>query len=196
MSCTSALIDAVQRWCELQKMWMCVRVMSQLLPYIVTFIPLIHFSLSTLLRWCSLFNADLALSVTMTAISTLLSVIVMPLNILFYCKFAYDADIVQSLDFRSLFVALGVVISAISLGLLASAKIHSYRFNILANRLGNYAGLSLVAFSALVSNTGGETKIWEHSWKFYVGVMLPCVAGLILANIMTTACNINKPERV
>ncbi len=147
-------------------------------------------------RWCSLFNADLALSVTLTAISTLLSVIIMPLNILFYCKFAYDADIVQSLDFRSLFVALGVVISAISLGLVASAKIHSYRFNILANKLGNYAGLSLVAFSALVSNTGGETKIWEHSWQFYVGVMLPCVAGLIIANIMTTACNLNKPERV
>ena len=120
----------------------------------------------------------------------------MPLNILFYCKYAYDEDVLQSLDFNSLFIALAVVISAIFFGLLASAKIHSYRFNILANRLGNYAGLSLVAFSALISNTGGETKIWEHSWQFYVGVMLPCVVGLLIANIMTTACNLNKPERV
>lgn len=39
--------------------------------------------------WCSLFNADLALSVTMTAISTLLSVVMLPLicftfRIIFY----------------------------------------------------------------------------------------------------------------
>ena len=82
-----------------------------------------------------MFNADLALSVTMTAISTLISVILMPANLLLYCNTAYDADVVKSLDFDSLFIALTVVISAISLGLFASAKIHSYRFNILANKV-------------------------------------------------------------
>lgn len=81
-----------------------------------------------------MFNADLALSVTMTAISTLLSVFLMPANLLIYCKYAYDADVVESLDFNSLFIALSVVISAIGLGLFASGKIHSYRFNILANK--------------------------------------------------------------
>mmetsp|Transcript_35467 Transcript_35467/g.63927 ORF Transcript_35467/g.63927 Transcript_35467/m.63927 type:complete len:407 (+) Transcript_35467:212-1432(+) len=146
--------------------------------------------------WCSIFNADLALSVTMTAISTLLSVILMPLNLLFYCKYAYEADVVQSLDFNSLFVALTVVISAIGLGLAASAKVHSYRFNILANRLGSYAGVSLVAYSALMSNTGGETQIWEHSWQFYVGVMLPCLVGLFMSNILTSFLSLKKPERV
>lgn len=146
--------------------------------------------------WCSIFNADLALSVTMTAISTLLSVVLMPLNLLLYCKYAYEADVVQSLDFNSLFVALTVVISAIGLGLAASARVHSYRFNIFANRVGNYAGVSLVAYSALMSNTGGETQVWEHSWKFYVGVMLPCVAGLVVANMLTSCVSLNKPERV
>ena len=121
-----------------------------------------------------MFNADLALSVTMTAISTLLSVVLMPLNLLLYCQYAYEADVVQSLDFNSLFIALTIVISAIGLGLGASAKVHSFRFNILANKIGNYAGVALVAYSALMSNTGGETQVWEHSWQFYVGVMLPC----------------------
>mmetsp|Transcript_17104 Transcript_17104/g.36941 ORF Transcript_17104/g.36941 Transcript_17104/m.36941 type:complete len:415 (-) Transcript_17104:345-1589(-) len=146
--------------------------------------------------WCSMFNADLALSVTMTAISTLLSVVLMPLNLLVYCKYAYEADVVQSLDFNSLFIALAVVISAIGLGLLASAKVHSYRFNILANKMGSYAGVSLVAYSALMSNTGGETQIWEHSWQFYVGVMLPCLLGLLVSNILTTFLSLKKPERV
>eukprot|EP00581_Thalassiosira_minuscula_P001643 CAMPEP_0183739086 /NCGR_PEP_ID=MMETSP0737-20130205/56175_1 /TAXON_ID=385413 /ORGANISM="Thalassiosira miniscula, Strain CCMP1093" /LENGTH=420 /DNA_ID=CAMNT_0025973789 /DNA_START=353 /DNA_END=1615 /DNA_ORIENTATION=- len=150
--------------------------------------------------WCSMFNADLALSVTMTAISTLLSVILMPLNLLLYCKYAFnnvdDDLVVQSLDFNSLFIALTVVISAIGLGLFASAKVHSYRFNILANKLGSYAGVSLVAYSALMSNTGGETQIWEHSWQFYVGVALPCCVGLLVANILTSFLSLKKPERV
>lgn len=146
--------------------------------------------------WCSMFNADLALSVTMTAISTLLSVVLMPLNLLLYCQYAYEADVVQSLDFNSLFIALTIVISAIGLGLGASAKVHSFRFNILANKIGNYAGVALVAYSALMSNTGGETQVWEHSWQFYVGVMLPCCVGLVVSNILTSFLSLEKPERV
>lgn len=145
--------------------------------------------------WCSIFNADLALSVTMTAISTLLSVVLMPLNLLVYCRYAYAADVVHSLDFRSLFVALAVVVSAVGLGLGASARVHSYRFNILANRLGSGAGVGLVAYSALVS-TGGETRVWEHGWRFYVGVLLPCLAGLAAANVLTSCVSLKKPERV
>eukprot|EP00573_Skeletonema_grethae_P008936 CAMPEP_0201692368 /NCGR_PEP_ID=MMETSP0578-20130828/5276_1 /ASSEMBLY_ACC=CAM_ASM_000663 /TAXON_ID=267565 /ORGANISM="Skeletonema grethea, Strain CCMP 1804" /LENGTH=424 /DNA_ID=CAMNT_0048177729 /DNA_START=441 /DNA_END=1712 /DNA_ORIENTATION=+ len=151
--------------------------------------------------WCSIFNADLALSVTMTAISTLLSVVLMPANLLIYSKYAFDHEddtIVESLDFNSLFIALTVVISAIGLGLFASAKVHSYKFNIYANKLGNYAGISLVVFSALLSNTsgGGDQKIWNHEWQFYVGVMLPCLGGLCLSNLLTTFVSLNKPERV
>mmetsp|Transcript_4047 Transcript_4047/g.8995 ORF Transcript_4047/g.8995 Transcript_4047/m.8995 type:complete len:401 (+) Transcript_4047:345-1547(+) len=146
--------------------------------------------------WCSMFNADLALSVTMTAISTLASVILMPANLLLYCKFSYEADVVQSLDFNSLFIALTVVISAIGMGLFASAKIHSYRFNIFANKIGNYAGVSLVAFSALMSNTQGDTQIWEHTWQFYVAVMIPLLAALLIANALTSLLKMEKPERV
>ena len=137
----------------------------------------------------------------MTAISTLLSVVLMPANLLIYSRYAFDRQddtIVESLDFNSLFIALTVVISAIGLGLFASAKVHSYKFNIYANKLGNYAGISLVAFSALLSNTsgGGDQKIWNHNWEFYVGVMLPCLGGLLLSNLLTTFMSLNKPERV
>lgn len=71
----------------------------------------------------------------MTAISTLMSVLLMPANLLLYCNASYDADVVQSIDFNSLFIALTVVISAVGMGLFASAKVHSYRFNIFANRV-------------------------------------------------------------
>ena len=150
-----------------------------------------------------MFNADLALSVTMTAISTLLSTIMLPLNLLVYTSFSYEADVVSSLDWMSLFIALGVVIGAIGLGLMASAKVHSHRFNRMANACGNVSGIALVVFSATLSNSGAEDlegeaapKIWSHDWIFYVGVALPCVLGLAISNILTSFCKLRKPERV
>lgn len=162
--------------------------------------------------FCSTFNADLALSVIMTAISTLMSVVLMPLNLLVYSRYAFadanvveensDAEeeggnaVVQSIDFMALFISLSVVISAIGLGLLASAKVHSYKFNILANRLGNCAGVALVGYSVFMSNTGGQTSMWEHPWQFYVGVALPCLAGLVIGNVLSSLLQLKKPERV
>ena len=132
----------------------------------------------------------------MTAISTLLSVIMLPLNLLFYTRFSYEDDVVSSLDWVSLFVALAVVISAIGLGLFASAKIRSHYFNKIANRCGNFAGLALVVFSATMSNTGGDSKLWEHHWTYYASVAAPCILGLIIANILTSFVQLAKPERV
>lgn len=147
--------------------------------------------------WCSMFNGDLALSVTMTAVSTILSCITLPANLLLYSKFSYDDDVVASLDWPSLFTALVIVIGAITLGLICSAKLHSHNFNAMANKLGNIAGISLVIFSGAMSNTGGEeSRIWNRDWEFYVGVAFPCLAGLLIANVMTAVFKLNKPERV
>lgn len=147
--------------------------------------------------WCSMFNADLALSVTMTAISTLLSIIMLPANLLLYSRFSYNDDVIQMLDWMSLFVALVVVIGAICLGLFCSAKIHSHKFNVLCNKLGNFAGIALVVFSALMSNGGdAEARIWNRDWQFYVGVSFPCLAGLFISNVITSIFRLKKPERI
>lgn len=147
--------------------------------------------------WCSVFNADLALSVTMTAISTILSIAILPMNLLLYTKYSYDDDVISKLDWPSLFTALFIVILAIGIGLYCSYKIQSFEFNKRANQLGNTAGLALIIFSALVTNTGdADSKIWSRDWSFYVGVSLPCILGLIIANVIGTVCELKKPERV
>ena len=103
--------------------------------------------------WCSIFNAELALSVTMTTLSTLLSVIMLPLNLILYTRWDYDSAVVKSLDWTALVVELLVVIGGIASGLLASW--HSERHNLQhlfhqrANRMGNIAGISLIVFSAI-----------------------------------------------
>ncbi len=48
-----------------------------------------------------------------------------------------------------------------------------------------------------MSNTGGaDSRLWNREWKFYVGVALPCVLGLLFANIITSTLELKKPERV
>ena len=70
--------------------------------------------------WCSMFNADLALSVTMTALSTILATIMLPINLLLYTRYIYSASVLQSLDWKALFISLVVVLSGIVSGLLVS----------------------------------------------------------------------------
>ena len=139
--------------------------------------------------WCSMFNADLALSVTMTALSTLLSTIFLPANLVLYAHAAYGADhVLKNVDFAKLFISLAIVISAITLGLFASFKARdNKRFHKIANRMGSLCGVTLVIFSFLVSTRSKEkdAKLWGQDWSFYVGVTMPCLLGLLVANILS-----------
>lgn len=144
-----------------------------------------------------MFNADLALSVTMTAISTVLSCIALPVNLLLYANFSYHADVISDLDWTSVFVALVIVISAIGLGLYMSHKSHSYKFNMYANKLGNISGLLLIIFSATVTNIGdADSRIWSRHWSFYVATIAPCLLGLVIASGLASLMNLRKPERM
>jgi predicted Na+-dependent transporter len=146
--------------------------------------------------WCSMFNADLALSVTMTAISTLLSVIMLPVNLIIYATTSYSSAVVKSLDWAALFHSLITVIGAIACGLLCSATCKSHKFNLMANKLGNVAGIGLVTYSIVLSSSDQSVNIWDESLLFYVGVALPCVLGLTIATCMATYFRLEKPERV
>jgi predicted Na+-dependent transporter len=86
-----------------------------------------------------MFNADLALSVTMTAISTLLSVVMLPVNLIIYASTSYSSAVVKSLDWAALFHSLATVIGAITAGLICSATVSSHKFNLFANKV-SYMG--------------------------------------------------------
>ena len=67
-----------------------------------------------------MFNADLALSVAMTATSTLLSVVMLPLNTVLYVHLAYGRDV--DLDWSSLLLSLFNTAGSISLGLYVGSR--------------------------------------------------------------------------
>jgi predicted Na+-dependent transporter len=154
--------------------------------------------------WCSMFNAELSLSVAMTAVSTMLSVGMLPTNLMLYSYLAYgdeaddedDLNVLKALDFGSLFISLGIVMCGILLGLYCSYKTQSKRFQKWANRAANVSGIALILVSVLLSSVGVETNFWNQHWKFYVGVAFPCVVGLALANFLSRCFQLNKPECV
>lgn len=146
--------------------------------------------------WCSMFNADLALSVTMTGLSTIISIFMLPLNLVIYASGSYSNEVVQSLDWFALLLSLVVVIGGIAAGIGCSAWQNSTRFNLLANKAGNLAGIALVVYSALISSTSEDASLWTQDAKFYIGVALPALIGVVLATFLATKAQLEKPERV
>jgi len=152
--------------------------------------------------WCSLFNAELALSVAMTALSTIFSVAFLPANLLLYTWLAYgideDENILESISFTKIFVSITTVIVAIVSGLYTSYRIHSKVFRKWANRLGSISGILLIIFSAVFGSTQDqESRPWTQPWAFYVATVTPCLIGLALSNIIASrVARLEKPEVV
>jgi predicted Na+-dependent transporter len=149
--------------------------------------------------FCSVFNADLALSVSMTAVSSLLSIVMVPFNLVLYSKFTYEADVLSQIDWKSVGVALLLVMCGIVSGIYASVCFHSRRFQKYTNAIGNLSGAVLILFSAVATNTGSDSadsKIWNRDQSFYLACLIPCISGLLAANIIATVLDLPKPERV
>lgn len=167
--------------------------------------------------WCSLFNADLGLSVTMTAISTLLSGVMLPANLVLYANLvSLDDDddnsdettsVVDNIDWTSLFTALLVVICAIMSGIYFSYQNFPPNYRIIVNRIGTLSGLVLICFGFIASTFSendeddydddeSSTKLWDKDWGFYVGVAFPCVSSIVLSTILASLIKLEKSERV
>lgn len=155
--------------------------------------------------WCSTFNADLALSVAMTTVSSLISIGLLPLNLFFYTHLAYGnkknesgQSVIEALDFETIFVTLSIVLCAICLGLLAGYRYDTPTFHKAANRIGSVCGLLLVLFSIFLSSggDGAEAKAWNQEWYFYVAVAFPCLVGIALSNVISRSVNLSPPETV
>jgi predicted Na+-dependent transporter len=153
--------------------------------------------------WCSLFNAELALSVAMTSVSSLLSIGLLPANLLLYGWLAYGVvmggesiNLVAALDFGAIFITLGVVMGAITSGLLVGYRYDSPLFHSRANHFGSLCGFLLILFSIFLGSGagGGDTNFWSLPWSFYVGTAFPCVVGMMLANIVARSFNLTPPE--
>lgn len=130
----------------------------------------------------------------MTAISTILSIAMLPLNVFIYSRLQYGANILNTLDWPSLGISLAAVISAILLGLFSSYKYDNQKFRNLANKIGNFFGVALLVFSYLAPEE--RVNIFGRPLIFYVATPLPILLGLIASVIISSLFKLEKPERV
>lgn len=159
--------------------------------------------------WCSLLNADLALSVAMTAMSTVLCVAFLPANLMLYTTAAYSSgssgkSIISSLNFGALFISIGVVIGAIILGMVASAKYDNPKFHKLAYIFANISGIALILFSVVLSFVGGSSDeasnnpsdVQGQSARFYFSTGLPVIFGIVGSSILASLLKLAIPKRL
>eukprot|EP00928_Gymnodinium_smaydae_P019896 TRINITY_DN17662_c0_g2_i1.p1 TRINITY_DN17662_c0_g2~~TRINITY_DN17662_c0_g2_i1.p1 ORF type:complete len:366 (+),score=82.18 TRINITY_DN17662_c0_g2_i1:86-1183(+) len=153
--------------------------------------------------WCSLANADLALSVSMTAVSTVLSVAMLPLNVFLYAELLLGSRGVP-VPIRDMLPPLGVVVGAVLLGLAASTHYPKWRSHF--NRVGAVAGLLLMGATAAKgahgdggggdASSAGLAMLSLLSFRLCAAALLPCVLGLaITALLATCVTGISPPER-
>jgi predicted Na+-dependent transporter len=125
--------------------------------------------------WCSLCNADLALSVAMTTISTLASVALLPLNIFIYVQAIYGLSV--PLNWGGIMTSVAVVIVGVVVGLFLGTMLPAHKK--WWNRLGTVGGCVL-----------------ELGWRWYMGIAAPCVIGLFLALMIARLLRCSGPESV
>lgn len=161
--------------------------------------------------WCSIFNADLGLSVSMTTASTLLSIGFLPMNLFIYTYAAYHSlesetgkSVMESINFGVIFISIAVVITAIATGIFCSYKFDTPRWHKISYIGGNVSGIALIIFSTVLSFLGGtdgsEPKPQETMTAIrpadYIAIALPCVLGLVVATVLPTLLKLSKPERL
>lgn len=154
--------------------------------------------------WCSLFNADLALSVAMTAVSTLLSGAMMPLNLMLYISLM-NSHTEMEVPWADIAQSLAVVLAAIATGILASTRCPAAKAWM--GRVGNVSGVLMIGTSLVASSVkmrrgdgaGSDvTPLWGHEASFYLMVLSP-FAFSVLASLLVSSLSclhLERPERL
>ncbi|KAL3800619.1 hypothetical protein HJC23_006081 [Cyclotella cryptica] len=158
----------------------------------------------------SLMNADLALSVTMTTVSTILSMGFLPMNLYIYSYAAYHGvetsdgeNVLASIDFGGIFLSICIVIAAIGTGIFCSWKFDSPQWHKVAYLGGNISGIALIVWSTFLSFYPFDNQIptpdeviTSDQKTHYFAIGLPCLLGLVAASVLCTAIRLPRPERL
>lgn len=148
---------------------------------------------------CFLFRADIDLSVAMTTASSFGAIVLMPLNIIFYCQLTGLSDDVD-LDY------LGIVISALLVvaGLGGGIKIKNWAnsngekgakvLNIIG-KLGTIGGLGTFVMS-LIANTQSDTPIYGAPGPIYLAAFIQVLCGISLGFGISIISGLEKPSAV
>ena len=150
--------------------------------------------------WCSVVNADLALSVAMTTASTIAVTAALPINIYLYIN-AMFPDMEVAIAWDELIISVIVVVLAVIFGSSVSWAAAKWMSKDAAglrqgmNTLGSAAGVSLMVIGG-ASNAVSKDPIWENDIDWFLCVGLPCVLGLGAALAVAWLIGLESPASV
>ena len=150
--------------------------------------------------WCSLANADLALSIAMTSASTLVCTVLLPLNVWLYSQ-AVTPGMAVDMAWDKLFISVIVVMCAVLFGsttsyymgewLSGTQSISAAAVRQGMNTLGSIAGVCLMIFGG-ASNASSDTPLWENDTDWFICVGSPCLLGLASAVMLAFNLGLRK----
>eukprot|EP00924_Labyrinthula_sp_SR-Ha-C_P001848 snap_masked-scaffold_30-processed-gene-0.24-mRNA-1 protein AED:1.00 eAED:1.00 QI:0/-1/0/0/-1/1/1/0/422 len=151
--------------------------------------------------FCSMFNADLALSIAMTTISTVAAAFMMPLNVLFYVELLLGAiegdssenSVASAVPYKEMFITLGIVAAGVVTGLSVGYFIPQAEKAM--NVIGNIAGITIQVIGLLL-NADSCKPFWTVDIYTYILSVLPLPGGIVFGLVIATMLDLPKPQRV
>jgi sodium/bile acid cotransporter 2 len=143
----------------------------------------------------------------MTAVSTICSAVMLPLNLTIYLKLLGADWMGIEVPWADIFKGVITVVIAITTGVAISTKCPNVKRRM--SLLGNVSGISMIlltAFAAVVpiparkrsEKLEGVTPLWGKGLNFYVAVIGPFFASLIVSLLVSSQkwLKLTRPERV
>jgi len=149
---------------------------------------------------CQLVNGDLAMSVAMTGCSTLVGLLMLPLNIYIYTRLVFAKEVLTWQQWCGVIFSVVTVFAALAIGLTLSRFLDCPRWRQRFSILGTVCGLLLFLFSVFESShpSTATTPIWRKSASFYMSVLLPVLMATAIIMVLTSVeyFRLDPSERV
>jgi len=139
----------------------------------------------------SVFNAELGLSLTMTSINSILSLIMIPINLIIYTLALYGGkeNVVNAIDWVALGITIGTTIVAFVLGGILCVKISGKDIGVkiqkLFYKIGSISGLALVILAFTQNSSGSSGAFYDQPWYIIVSSIIPVLVGASSALIIS-----------
>lgn len=150
--------------------------------------------------FCHVFNGDLALSVTMTGMSTFIGIGMLPLNICIYAKLLYGQEVLTVCQWYGIVRSLLTVIVGLSVGYMLSKCLNSRKWRDRFAVIGVTAGLSMFVLMLFVSSNQRKqvAPVWKKPLWLYFVVLAPVVMATLGTVLVSRfgPLQLSPPQRV
>jgi bile acid transporter len=137
-------------------------------------------------------RADTALSLSMTAASKVIGIVMMPVSLYLYARSLTTDDV--TIPYGDVIKTLLVLLVPVALGMVLRRRFGE-RFARVAERVGSVAGISVLVTLVIVSAVRNRAAFANISGSMYAAAALLGLLGLVLGDLAARAAKLSTPQR-